>query len=311
MRPTIRQLEYVVAVAEERSFSKAAQRCFVSQPSLSSQVRQLEVRLGVELFERTSRGVLVTNVGNDVVEIGRRILEESDRLLQSALASHASLAGPLNFGSISTITPYLLPAALHDISEEFPDLELHVHDGPGPALKQGLEAGEIDVLLTPLPTGLSNTEEVHLIQDPFVLATPANSAIADLPEPLDVTALAGCELLLLDDPHCLRGHALELCDRVDAKAKTSFHASSLGTIVQLVRRGIGMTLLPAIAIDVELAGQSEIRLKRLAAPTPGRTLGLAWRRGSHRADEFKILASILMSHAEKCLRWEERLSDGE
>jgi LysR family hydrogen peroxide-inducible transcriptional activator len=304
MRPTLRQLEYVVAVAREASFSKAAASCFVSQPSLSSQVRQLEVRLGADLFERTPRGVLITTLGHEVVELAQTILDDSDRILQVARASREQLAGALHLGSVSTITPYLLPGAMRDLADRFPELELHVHDGTADILKERLEAGAIDALLVPLPTALNNTEEVELANDPFVVAASVDSPIAELPEPLGLDALAGIDVLLLDDPHCLRGQALEICGRAQARPHPTFHATSLSTVVQLVRRGLGVTLLPAIAIEVELAGLSDIRLKRLAAPAPGRMLGLVWRKGSPRSGEFKMLASILMSHAENCARWD-------
>ena len=304
MRPTIRQLEYAVAIAEEGSFSRAAARCFVSQPSLSNQIRQLELQLGVEIFERTSRGILVTPAGNEIVNLARRVLETSDQIVSQAHASRAPLSGEVRLGSVSTITPYLLPTAMLELRERFPDVRLIVQDATADRLKARLENGEVDCLLVPIPTSMPGVQEVELAHDPFVVAAPHGSAIARLPEPLQAEALANAEVLLLEDPHCLRGQALELCARVDARPHAALYATSLSAIVQLVRRGHGVTLLPAISVEVELAGLTEIALKPLAAPTPGRTLGLVWRKGSPRTEEFRILASVLMQHAEAAARWE-------
>jgi LysR family hydrogen peroxide-inducible transcriptional activator len=296
MRPTIRQLEYVVAVAEEASFSRAAARCFVSQPSLSTQVKQLEMQLGTTLFERTPKGVLLTPVGRDVLALAREVLSASDRIVTRAAAPRRPLAGPLELGCVSTVTPYLVPAAMAELRTRFPDLDLHIRDGVGDVLEAELAAGSLDALIVPLPTGLPGCEEVGLARDAFVLVAPARSELGRLPEPIDPEVLAGHEILLLEDPHCLRRHALEVCAAARAVPHATLHATSLGTIVQLVRRGFGATLLPEIAIPVELSGVSEVSLKRFTDPAPGRTLGLAWRKGSHHADGLRELASILMRY---------------
>jgi len=296
MRPTIRQLEYVVAVAEEASFSRAAERCFVSQPALSSQVRLLETQLGVALFERTPKGVLVTPVGQDVVRLAREALATSDRIVERA-ARQPPLAGTLELGCVSTITPYLLPAAMAELRSRFPELRLHIRDGTADGLERQLAAGDLDALVVPLPTGLPGCEEMVLARDPFLLATPADSALGRLPEPISLSVLEDVELLLLEDPHCLRGQMLEVCTASGAMPHATLHVASLGSIVQLVRRGFGATLLPELAIDVELAGVTDIRLKRFDEPAPGRTLGMAWRKGSPRVDEFRKLGAILMGCA--------------
>ncbi len=298
MRPTIRQLEYVVAVAEEGTFSRAAERCFVSQPSLSSQVRQLELRLGADLFERTPKGALVTPVGRDVVEVARELLSMADRIVQRTRAAEEPLTGLLRLGSVSTVTPYLLPAAIAELATAHPALRIQLRDDFAARLKSQVENGDIDALVTPLPAPLAGCEEVELARDPFVLAAPRASALAKLPEPLDEEALSGHEMLLLEDPHCLRNHALEICSRLGASPNTALHATSISAAVQLVRRGLGSTLLPALSLEVELAAAPEIEVKRFAEPAPARRIGLVWRRGSGRSDEFKMLASILMKHAE-------------
>lgn len=296
MRPTIRQLEYVVAVAEEASFSRAAKRCFVSQPALSNQVKQLELQLGVELFERTSKGVLVTPAGQDIVVHAREVLAASDRIVERATAPRAPLSGLLELGSVSTITPYLLPAAMGELREHFPDLQLRIRDGTADELEVRLAAGELDALIVPLPTGLAGCEEVALFRDDFVLAASERSALGQLPEPTSLEALREHEILLLEDPHCLRGHTLEVCRSAQARPHTMLHATSIGAIVQLVRRGFGATLLPAMAVPVELAGIAEVRLKRFDEPPPGRTIGLAWRSGTPHAGGLRQLGSVLMRH---------------
>ena len=185
MRPTVRQLEYVVAVSEEASFSRAARRCFVSQPALSNQVKQLEHQLGVLLFERTAKGVLTTPVGQDVVAIAREVLSASDRLVDRVNASRAPLSGPFELGSVSTITPYLLPAAMADLHARFPDVELRIRDGSFDVLEERLASGDLDALVVPLPTGLPGCEELELAVDDFVLAAPSDSELGRLPDPIE------------------------------------------------------------------------------------------------------------------------------
>ncbi len=297
MRPTVRQLEYVVAVSEEASFSRAAQRCFVSQPALSNQVKQLEHQLGVLLFERTSRGVLTTPVGKDVVAIAREVLAASDRLVDRVAASRAPLCGPFELGSVSTITPYLVPAALPDLRARFPEMELRLRDGSFRDLEDQLASGGLDALVVPLPTGLPGCEEIELAVDDFVLAAPSDSELGAVVEPIRPDILAGHEILILEDPHCLRGHALEVCGAVGADAQSTVHANSLGVIVQLVSRGFGATLLPSIALPVEMAGAKGVSIKRFSDPVPGRTIGLAWRTGSPHAGAMEDLAAVLRAYA--------------
>ena len=298
MRPTIRQLEYVVAVADEGTISAAARRCHVSQPSLSSQLRQLELQLGGPLFERTARGVLVTTLGREVVGLARGVLDGSDRILAAAETSRSSLSGILRLGSVSTITPYLLPQVLAELDEEFPGLQIELRDDTAERLKAQLEDGHIDVLLVPLPTGMPGVHEVELATDPFVLVAPTGSPLSRLPEPVSLDALDGARLLLLDDPHCFRGQALEVCAQANCSRDTALHATSIAALVQLVRRGLGATLLPRLVLELELGWLGDIALKHFEEPAPGRTLGLVWRKGGAQDDQYGMLASVLMKHAE-------------
>ena len=305
MRPTIKQLEYIVAVAEERSISRAAERCRVTQPSLSAQVRQLEARLGAALFERTNRGAIPTELGQAVIRQAHELLEAADRLVDNAAASREPMAGRLRLGSVSTITPYLLPATFRDLCDRFPDARITLRDGTADALKLDLERGDLDALVVPLPTKNAGFDEVELVSDPFLIAVNERTELAELQGPIAASRLKGEHLILLNEPHCIRGQALALCDEVGALPDLDMRATSLAAAMQLVRHGLGITLIPAIAASGEMATAPEVALKRIAPPTPARSIGLAWRRGSPRSGEFGLLASLLMEKADALLaRWE-------
>ncbi len=305
-RPTIRQLEYLVAAAEEASMSRAAQRCHVTQPTLSSQIRQLELRIGQDLFERTPRGVFPTPAGKDLVQLAREAIEAVDQLLVRANAPDRPLEGRIKLGSLSTITPYLVPEALAELEQSHPELQIELHDGSGDEIKAKLTDGSVDAILVALPTGLHGTEEIELAFDPFLLVAPAGSTLGDLAEPVQVESLGASKLLLLDDPHCVRGQALEVCMRANSSPDTSLHVTSISALVQLVRQGLGATLLPSLALDLEQGWLDEIRLKTFADPAPGRHLAMAWRSGSSRSSELRMLAEVFMRHATRKTRQEFR-----
>lgn len=309
LRPTLRQLEYLVAVAEEGSFSAASTRCHVTQPSLSSQIRQLELLIGQEVFERTPRGVIPTPIGTDLINQAREVLASVDRFVGRAQLKEDTLSGMLRIGSVSTITPYLMPQVLAELAQDFPKLEIELSDDTADRLEAQLVRGEIDALVVPIPTGLGSCEELELAVDPFVLIAPAESLLGDLPEPVPVDALRQGRILLLDDPHCFRGHALEVCSQVDCSPDHTLHATSLNALVQLVRRGLGSTLLPALALELESGWLRELRIKRFCAPVPGRTIGLVWRKKSPIEADLRVLASILMRHAEAAVAWHPRPDD--
>jgi LysR family hydrogen peroxide-inducible transcriptional activator len=240
--------------------------------------------------------VLLTDLGNEVVALAREALCTTDRITERVAARRAPLSGRLRLGSVSTITPYLAPQLMADAPRRFPHTEFRLLDGVADVLEAKLVQGELDALVVPLPTGLPGCEEVDLAFDPFVLAVPDGSPLAKLGEPLERDALAGQELLLLEDPHCLRRQILDTCTPLGAGANGAIHATSLHAIVQLVRRGIGATLLPALAIPLELESAPGVQLIRFADPPPGRRIGLAWRRGSPREEGFRELAAELRGH---------------
>src|SRR5262245_681252 len=201
--PSLQQLRYAVAVADSRHFGRAAQACFVSQPALSAQIRELESRLGVQLFERSNRGVLVTRAGAEVIERARRILSDVDDLCDAAAGAAGGLAGPLRLGVIPTIAPYILPPAVRHIADAYPDLELYLREDRTQPLLSQLLAGDLDVLLLALPLHRAGVEELPLYDEPFLLAVPEAHPLARRRR-CDIEVLAAERLVLLEEGHCLR-----------------------------------------------------------------------------------------------------------
>jgi LysR family hydrogen peroxide-inducible transcriptional activator len=291
MDATLRQLEYAVAVADHGSFHAAARACHVTQPGLSAQIRQLEHLLGVTLFERSRRRVLLTSAGEEVVRRARALLTGVVDLEQAARAVARPLTGTLRVGVIPTVAPYLLPVALPAVRRRHPELVLRLHEAQTGTLVAMLQAGELDLLLLALEADLAGLETWPLFQDPFVAALPVRHPLASRKE-LREADLAGEPLLLLADGHCLRDQVLSACESSGAAEAGDFRASSLATLVQMVAGGAGVTLLPELAVRVEGATR-DLALVRFRKPVPARTIGLAWRPSSPRADEFRMLGELL------------------
>lgn len=291
-RPTLRQFEYFVAVAEELSFSKAAASCFVSQPSLSAQIAQLEARLGVKLFERDRRGVRVTPAGEALVPGAKETLACCDRLGQLARSCGAPLTGPLRLGVIPTIGPYLLPKVLPAVSESYPELQVFLREDTTARLLEKLGEGELDLLLLAIDIELGAVSTQSLFSDPFVLAVPEDDELAGSPA-ASMSDLEGRDILLLDEGHCLREQTRKLCTSAGADEVSGFRASSLGTITQMVAGGLGITLLPELAVEREAAAVPRLRVIPFGADGPSRVVGLAWRTSSPRADEYRTLGETL------------------
>ncbi len=289
--PTLRQLEYLVAIADHGSFHAAARACAVSQPGLSTQIRQLEDLLGLQLFERDRRRVLVTPAGEEMVRRARRVLQEVGHLVEAARGADRPLVGRLRLGVIPTVAPYLLPQVLPGVRERYPELVLRLDEGQTADLVERLGRGELDLLLLALEAELGAVETLALFEDPFLVATPPSHRLATRKR-IGEADLAGETLLLLEDGHCLRDQALTFCNRAGIEEAADFRASSLPTLVQMVAGGSGVTLLPALAVPVEgrAGGLAVIPFRK---PAPHRTIGLAWRRGSPRAGEFRLLAELL------------------
>ncbi|MDP9033976.1 MAG: LysR substrate-binding domain-containing protein [Myxococcota bacterium] len=291
---SLRQLEYVVAVADERNFHRAAERCHVSQPTLSAQVQQLESVLGARLFERDRRGVLLTGPGEAVVAHARRVLLEVGDLLSVARVVRDPFAGMFRVGVIPTVAPYLLPDVMPSLNARYPKLRLVFREERTDDVLRDLANGTLDVGLVALEAAMGDLDHAEVLKDPFVVALPRNHALARN-QRLALAALEGEQVLLLDDGHCFRTQALALCAQAHAR-EADWRATSLGTLVQMVSAGAGITLLPKLAVEVEnRRGQLEVR--PLIPPVPSRTIGLVWRRNSPFADPFRAIAAVLSSDA--------------
>lgn len=286
--PTLRELEYVVAVAEEGHFGRAAARCHVSQPALSMQIRRLEERLGVVLFERTPRRVRPTPQGERLVAQARRVLEEARRF--AALARDAdALSGPVRIGAIETLGPYYLPHVLLPLAERFPGLRPVLHEGRTARLVRLLLDGELDVVLLSPPAGREGVELFPLFFEPFVLLCRRDDPLAARPRPT-LAGLAGERLLLLEEGHCLRDQALALCA---APALGTVHATSIETLRQMVAAGLGHTLLPRLAVDDRHPLAAVLHWAPLDDPEAGRDIALAWRTSDPRDCDWRVLARFL------------------
>ena len=294
MRPTLRQLEYALAVAEHGHFGRAAKACGVSQPGLSSQLGELESLLGIRIFERSSRRVVVTSGGQRVLEAARAVLLYADQLVEVSRALREPLTGSLRLGVIPTVSPYFLPQVMSGVRSEFPKLQLLLREEQTHSLVEQLRDGRLDAIIAALPLRVRDFEEELLYREPFLLAVGAAHRLARRPKARVATSeLRDQDVLLLDDGHCLRGQALEVCARAGAREAGGLHATSLSTLVQMVANGLGVTLLPESAAALEARASSDIVLRRFADPEPGRAIGLAWRRASPRAAEYRLLASSM------------------
>lgn len=291
--PTLRQLEYVVAIADERNFGLAASRCHVSQPGLSTQVREVERLLGVRLFERDRRGVIVTPVGEEVVERSRALLASARDLVEAARRRNRPLTGPLRLGVIPTIAPYWLVSALPSVRRDHPELKLLLREEKTGVLLDLVARGRLDVALLAIDVPLGDVESLPLFDDPFVVAMPAGHPLAKKKQVTE-SDLDGQRVLLLEDGHCLRDQAFAVCSRAGADEDTDLRATSLATLVQMVAGGDGVTLLPAMAVAAMAGPGTSVVTRPFRSPAPSRKIGLAWRRGSSRGEEMKLLAKSLL-----------------
>jgi LysR family transcriptional regulator, hydrogen peroxide-inducible genes activator len=288
---TLRQLQYAVAVAEELSFRRAAERCRVAQPSLSAQLAQLEGALGVVLFERSRRGVLVTQAGRDLIERARRLLLDATDLLEAGRRTSDPLAGTLRLGIIPTVAPYLLPAIAPRLRQSFAKLSLVWREDKTDALVRALDAGDLEAAIVALEAELGELEREVVGTDPFVLVAPRGHPLVRASAPVRAAELAGANVLLLDEGHCFREQALEVCATSSAH-EAEFRATSLGTLVQMVAGGAGVTLLPRLAVATEVA-RARLRTRRLASSAAQRTLALVWRKRSPLAPALRELAAAI------------------
>jgi LysR family hydrogen peroxide-inducible transcriptional activator len=275
---TLRQLQYVIAVAEELSFRRAAARCGVSQPSLSTQLAQAEDALGIRLFERGQRGVLVTVAGRELVERAKRLVVDADELSRAAARVRDPLSGTLRIGVIPTISPYLLPAVTPTLRKRFPRLRIAWVEEKTDALVGKLAAGHIEAAIVAIEAEIGDVAHEIIAVDPFVLVTRPEHPLARKEAPVTAAELAGEELLLLDDGHCFRTQALEVCGAARAR-EGEFRATSLSTLVQMVAGGAGVTLIPAIAVESETK-RARLAVRPLGGRRAHRTIAMIWRKQS-------------------------------
>ena len=294
-RPTVRQLESLVAVADHGNFHRAAASLSISQPALSAQVVGAERVLGVQVFERDRRSVLVTPAGEEVVAKARAALAAIDGVTDAARRRGEPLVGPLRLGVIPTVAPYWLPPLLPAVRAKFPKLELILREDQTNNLLAQLTAGRIDVAFLALPVPGDVTSAVVAHED-FLVAMPRGAPIAKRKR-IAESDLADEQVLLLEDGHCLRDQALAVCERGGAVESVEVRGTSLPTLVQMVAGGLGITLLPEAAASTLVTRKGPVELMPFGKPTPGRTLGLVWRTSSARLREFRLLAETLAEAA--------------
>ncbi|HKI59632.1 MAG TPA: LysR substrate-binding domain-containing protein [Mariprofundaceae bacterium] len=293
MLPTLKQLRFLIALDEQRHFSKAAKACFVSQSAFSIAIKELETKLQVHLVDRTNRSVTFTEIGQAIVDQARRCMAEIETLVAIAESRQQPLSGRLTLGVIPTIAPFLLPTILPEIHRKFPQLQLYLREEKSQLVYEQLLEGKLDLILMALPYEMKGVVTMPLYRDPFLFANCQKSQwVKKNKAPIDIDELPDESVLLLDDGHCLRDHALQACRLNDSEQISRFSATSLQTLLQMVASDIGVTFIPDMAKDSLILKGSNIELSPM--PTESyREIGLAWRKGSARADEFRLFGSLL------------------
>lgn len=289
--PTIRQLRYFVALTESEHFRHAAERCFVSQSAFSNAIKELETTLDAQLVDRTNRNVTITATGQQVAVQAKLVLRDLDSLVESARGKKEPLTGELRLGVIPTIAPFMLPRTLPKLRKHYPDLRLLLIEDQTQRIYARLMEGELDVLLMALPWEMRGVEELELFRDEFCLACHENTRHVD-PNNYRFNRLDADSILLLEDGHCLREHALAACKIRNTQKVRRFGASSLLTLIEMVDADLGVTFLPAMARDSTLLRNTRVKLHPLGEKSY-RSIGLVWRKGSRRTDEFHLLGKFL------------------
>lgn len=292
----LKDLRYLVALADERHFGRAAARAFVSQPTLSAQLKKLEGYLGVQLIERRPRQITLTEAGEQVVARARRILEASDEVVTLARSHRDPLAGRLRLAFLPTIGPYLLPRVAPKIRRALPRLELRLYEYQTAQMLDKLRGGEIDLGILALPVDLEGLQSRVLYEEPFTVALPERHRLAQKAS-IRLADLESETLLLLEDGHCLRDQALEVCSRVAVNEKQDFRATSLETLRQMVASGAGITLLPELASRGAYGSARGVVTRPFAKPVPVRRIGGVWRNSSARVPAIEAVAKVIAEHA--------------
>lgn len=295
--PTLRQLRYLVAVVDTCHFGQAAEACGVSQSTLSAGIQELEALLGASLLERTKRSVVPTALGRELAHRARDLLKGAEDLVDVAQAARDPMVGPVHLGVIPTIGPFLLPRAMPHLREALPRLQLYLREDQTARLLTRLEAGELDAVLLALPYAVGDVEEMDLGEDRFSVVCPPGHRFqsATMVKPEDI---ADENLLLLEDGHCLRDQALAACELEVSRRSAAFKGTSLLTLVQMVANGLGVTLLPQMALDAGIVRGLDLVVRPLAGNAPHRRIGLVWRRASARKETFRRLGERLATELE-------------
>jgi LysR family hydrogen peroxide-inducible transcriptional activator len=289
--PTIKQLQYLVALRDYGHFGKAAESCFVTQSTLSASLRELETLVAVTLVERTRRVVRFTPLGLRIAEKARRVLREAEELADMARAEGLPLTGELRMGVIPTIAPFLLPAILPRLRGRWPELKLFLREETSQAACDALHRGLLDCVLLAVPYACGEVEMMDLFEDELLIAFPPGE---NPPATIAAHAIDEHRLLLLEDGHCLKDHALAACNRPQLRAESRMLGTSLHTLVQMVDNGLGLTLVPQMAVSAGILDGTGIVTRRLDADQSSRRIALAWRKGSPRAAEFRLLGDALI-----------------
>jgi len=292
--PTLRQLQYLVAVHDEGHFGRAAGVCFVTQSTLSAGVQELEKLLGTKLVERSRQGVRFTSLGKEIVERARRLLREAEEIAGLAQAAGRPLTGELSMGVIPTIAPFLLPRVLPGLRSAYPELKLYLREETSQQACDALHRGSLDRVLLALPFPCGDVESEVLFDDELLLALRENEA-EGLPRPVPPAAISSADLLLLEDGHCLTEHSLAACGR--RAPNSAMLGTSLYTLVQMVDNGMGLTLVPRMALDAGILDGTSLVSRKLDADNAARQIALVWRRRSPREAEFRLLAETLRKAA--------------
>jgi LysR family hydrogen peroxide-inducible transcriptional activator len=285
--PSLQQLRFLCALAEQCHFGRAAESCAVMQSTLSGGIKELEARLGITLFERSHRHVMLTPLGKEIATRAQRLLVDAEELVGLAHNAQEALSGPLGFGVIPTVGPYVLPSLLSHLGTARPKLKLQVREAPTTVLLDKLAGGELDILLVAIPYELGDVEAMEIAEDPIVVAMPRNHSLRHH-KVVSRDDLARDQLILIED-----GHSLQACRIVDPVRNEVFQATSLRTLVQMVGAELGITLMPQIAVDSELASTRNLVIRPLSPNKPFQTLVLGWRPTSSRGAEFRMLGNII------------------
>ncbi len=288
--PTLKQLQYLVALADHGHFGRAAESCFVTQSTLSAGLRELESLIGTTLVERTRRVVRFTPLGVRIAEKARAVVREAEELADMVKAASEPLTGELRLGVIPTIAPFLLPRILPLLRDERPALKLFLREEPSAAACEALNRGQLDCVLLALPFACGDVESLPLFEDRLFVAFPGGETIPDVVPP---EAIDDARLLLLEDGHCLKDHALAACNRPGLRADARMLGTSLHTLVQMVDNGLGLTMLPQMAIDAGILNGTRITARPLDADHPARSIALVWRKANPRGKEFRMFGEVL------------------